>query len=355
MQTKLKRIPIDQKILSFISLIILVQFYLYWKHLAQFSDSKLSLEEEVYSLQAKKDKLIQEIATLERNHYRMELQYKNLALNPLQNLKFGRRKIGERIMIFMITPTHRRPSQKADLVRLSQTLLAIPDLYWIVVEDSNRPSKFIGELLKQKGFMRFVHLSVPTPFKYRRNETQPDWKYPKGINQRNLGLEWLRTNFASFKRGVVYFGDDDNTYDWRLFDEMRTIQRIGVWPVGLVGEMIAESPLISSSNLSVYAFNSVWKRKRSFPMDMASFALNITLILKNKQAKFTYEIPRGDQESYFLKTFNFTWADLEPKADFCSKVYVWHTKTAKPILIGEQRKIYATGKEMSPIMSESIQ
>ena len=29
-------------------------------------------------------------------------------------------------MIFMITPTHRRPSQKADLVRLSQTLLAIP-------------------------------------------------------------------------------------------------------------------------------------------------------------------------------------------------------------------------------------
>ena len=73
--------------------------------------------------------------------------------------------------------------------------------------------------------------------------------------------------------------------------------------------MIAESPLISSSNciqnaptknyihiflvVSVYAFNSVWKRKRSFPMDMASFALNITLILKNKQAKFTYEIPRG--------------------------------------------------------------
>lgn len=45
--------------------------------------------------------------------------------------------------------------------------------------------------------------------------------------------------------------------------------------------------------VSVYAFNSVWKRKRSFPMDMASFALNITLILKNKQAKFTYEIPRG--------------------------------------------------------------
>lgn len=84
MQTKLKRIPIDQKILSFISLIILVQFYLYWKHLAQFSDSKMSLEEEVYSLQAKKDNLIREIATLERNHYRMELQYKNLALNPLQ-------------------------------------------------------------------------------------------------------------------------------------------------------------------------------------------------------------------------------------------------------------------------------
>jgi len=43
---------------------------------------------------------------------------------------------------------------------------------------------------------------------------------PRGVSNRNRGLEWLRINTKS---GVFYFADDDNTYDVRLFEEVSTV------------------------------------------------------------------------------------------------------------------------------------
>ena len=40
---------------------------------------------------------------------------------------------------------------------------------------------------------------------------------PRGVANRNLGLEWAIENVDD---GVVYFADDDNTYDIRLFEEV---------------------------------------------------------------------------------------------------------------------------------------
>jgi hypothetical protein len=41
----------------------------------------------------------------------------------------------------------------------------------------------------------------------------------RGVSNRNKGLQWIRENYVD-PRGVVYFADDDNTYDLRLFDEV---------------------------------------------------------------------------------------------------------------------------------------
>lgn len=60
-------------------------------------------------------------------------------------------------MIYVITPTYRRPEQIPDLTRLAQTLLHVPALHWIVVEDQNSTSPIIGDLLHRFG-MPNTHL-----------------------------------------------------------------------------------------------------------------------------------------------------------------------------------------------------
>jgi hypothetical protein len=50
------------------------------------------------------------------------------------------------------------------------------------------------------------------PAKYRKNKVKP-----RGVSNRNRGLEWIRANASE---GVLYFADDDNTYDVEIFDEV---------------------------------------------------------------------------------------------------------------------------------------
>ena len=47
-------------------------------------------------------------------------------------------------------------------------------------------------------------------------------RMPKGVSNRNKGLEWIVNYATSYndESGVIYFADDDNTYDVRLFDEV---------------------------------------------------------------------------------------------------------------------------------------
>ena len=53
-----------------------------------------------------------------------------------------------------------------------------------------------------------------------RSSSDPRWKKHRGVDQRNLGLQWIRTNVSPFQNGVVYFADDDNTYSLELFEEV---------------------------------------------------------------------------------------------------------------------------------------
>ena len=113
--------------------------------------------------------------------------------------------------IHMITPTYARQSQKPDLTRLAQTLSLVPALHWIVVEDARSVSLWIKNLAREKR-VNITLLAVRS--KYGGTG--------RGVRQRNKALEWIVEHQVP-RSDVIYFGDDDNTYDTRLFDTVSLV------------------------------------------------------------------------------------------------------------------------------------
>ena len=142
--------------------------------------------------------------------------------------------------------------------------------------------------------------------------------------------------------GVLYFADDDNTYSIKLFEEMRHTKGVSVWPVGLVGGLMVEKPKIefdaNTKSDIVTGWDVAWKPDRPFAVDMAGFAVNVNLFLSSPKAKFAYSVKRGMQESEFVRHLNINLKDLEPKADSCTKVYVWHTRSEKVNMSYESKR-----------------
>ena len=86
--------------------------------------------------------------------------------------------------------------------------------------------------------LQYFHLfSAPMPEEYRN---LPKAK-PRGVSNRNRGLEWLRANATD---GVFYFADDDNTYDLTIFEQVNYLHKLDCYKV-----LIGSSKLIKNSAL----------------------------------------------------------------------------------------------------------
>ncbi|KAH9375945.1 hypothetical protein HPB48_012585 [Haemaphysalis longicornis] len=253
----------------------------------------------------------------------------------VEKLSDGERKP----VIYAITPTYARPVQEAELTRLSHTFRLVPRFHWILVEDSSSKTELVSGFLARCG-VPYTHLYVATPGELKLGPKDPSWLLPKGVLQRNEGLRWLRANGHKLDpRGVVYFADDDNTYDLRLFEEMRKTVKVSVWPVGLVGGLLVEGPKVRDGRVS--GWNALWKPKRQaqrYPLDMAGFAVSLRLLLDFPEAQFRLRLPRGEQESFLLGQLLAGPHELEPRAENCTQTLVWHTRTQDPKLDQERRK-----------------
>lgn len=246
--------------------------------------------------------------------------------------------------IYFITPTYKRLTQKADLTRLAQTLLHVPKLHWILVEDSNQKTDLVSRFLANCG-VTYTHLAVRTPKELITKEGDPRWLKARGVEQRNLGLTWIRNHFKGGTRGVVYFGDDDNTYDLRIFEQMRHTKKISVWPVGLVGGLKWEGPICKDG--SVIKFYTLWKPERPMPLDMAGFAINVKLIVDNPDVVMDTFASRGYLESSIVSRLA-TREEFEPLANNCKQILVWHTQTADPKM-KQENKLKKLGRESPPM------
>lgn len=225
-------------------------------------------------------------------------------------------------ILYIITPTYTRREQIAELTRLGQTLLLVKHVHWIVAEDSPSCSPPVGELLSRLG-LPYTHLASPQPLLYK----QANLKYnPRGVSSRRAGLRWIMQHVHN--PGVIYFADDDNTYDIRLFKEIASTRRISMFPVGFIGSQGVSSPILKEGK--VIGFTDDWFAQRKWPVDMAGFAVNLEFLRsRNPQAETAMPYKAGYEEDMFIQNLRISLDEIEPLGEGCTEVLVWHTKTVK--------------------------
>ena len=235
--------------------------------------------------------------------------------------------IQEQPIIYFVTPTYTRREQVAELTRLAQTLLHVTNLHWVIAEDSQACSRLISDLLQRYG-IPYTHIVSPLPSIYKG---LPKHMTARGVSSRRAALKWIlqRHSKSCQQKAVVYFADDDNTYDLRIFEQMRTTEKVSVFPVGFIGYQSISSPIVRKSGQlghEVIGFTDPWFEKRKFPIDMAGFAVSVDFIIEQgSNASMPYWV--GHEEDQFLRSLRVEYKDLEAKANGCSEVLVWHTKT----------------------------
>ncbi|KAF7636770.1 Galactosylgalactosylxylosylprotein 3-beta-glucuronosyltransferase, partial [Meloidogyne graminicola] len=180
-------------------------------------------------------------------------------------------------VIIIITPTYRRLERLAEMTRLSQTLMHINNIKWIVVEDGTKKVPAVERILTRSG-IDYIYITATT---------KPGFP-ERGWCQRNEALKLIRKNYENYEgNAVVYFADDDNTYDIRLFNNyIRKVETIGVWAVGLVGQALVEAPRVENGIIT--GWDVIVLKERTFAVDMAGFAVNLQLILRSNAAFHRY-------------------------------------------------------------------
>ena len=129
--------------------------------------------------------------------------------------------------------------------------------------------------------------------------------------------------------GVVLFIDDDNAIDHRLLSAASGITSVGVWAVGYSGARRVEYPIVNATSGRVTNFHS-WSPafRASYPVDMAAFGVAVSLLERNKAARFEPLAPASTGEVRFLTAVGVPWSRLETLPDALkSKVLVWHVHT----------------------------
>lgn len=235
-------------------------------------------------------------------------------------------------IFYLITATVPRLLQIAELNRLAQLVLLIPNSMWVIVEDNEFITEQVLEVIYDYGLSdRAFQIASATPEDHKAKH------WCEGLAQRNAGLLWVRNmiNDNLNNKAIVYFLEEGYTHTLRLFQEMTQIERgrIGVWPVGFSSEMIVEKPLVHDGR--VVAWNTRWHPKRKFPLDIGGFAVTYDILLEYPFARFSVESEPGHAESDFLQEIIYSLDRLQPMANNCTDVLVWHTETRRPSVDNE--------------------
>ena len=108
--------------------------------------------------------------------------------------------------IYMITPTYARWTQKADLTRLAQTLMHVPNLHWLLVEDSEQKTELVRKFLwRHRDVLRITHLNTRTEEIRRCGEFELQWNL-SNLDTNGAEESVIVSEVSSFQRLIYTWG-----------------------------------------------------------------------------------------------------------------------------------------------------
>ena len=197
--------------------------------------------------------------------------------------------------LHVITPTYTRATQLAELTLLAQALAHIPYLQWIVLEVTK--TKLVTDFLGSTN-IQYTHL-----------DSEGKVKSGNKCNAlRNIALDYLVTSGNS--SGVVLFANLDRTYSSELFDKVRDIEKVGVWPTVFSEEEFVCNPL------------QFKLASPKYPINLGSVGFNSTALLKTARR---FDVNLSDTEGISSLVEGLVSGNEEITVISCDGQFVWFT------------------------------
>ncbi|EYU38516.1 hypothetical protein MIMGU_mgv1a009864mg [Erythranthe guttata] len=224
-------------------------------------------------------------------------------------------------LLILITPISTRNKIRNALVtRLANTLkLVAKPLLWIVVEQQFDDDFEVSEILRKTGIM-YRHVVSKGNFTDVDSETD---------HHRNLALIHIEQHRLS---GIVHFVGLSNVYDLSFFDEIRTIETFGTWPVAKVyankEEVRIEGPVCDSSEVVGWHLKRMRNMTETRPplIHISSFAFNSSILWDPERWGRTSSLQDASQNSVKFVRDEVVEEETSLKgipAQGCSKVLLW--------------------------------
>ncbi|KAI7754230.1 hypothetical protein M8C21_006705 [Ambrosia artemisiifolia] len=227
-----------------------------------------------------------------------------------------------RRLVIIVTPTNDKDELRGVLLRKMANTLSLvpPPLLWVVVESQSESTE-VSDILRKTNVM-YRHLVSKENF--TDVEVEMD-------HQRNIALKHIEYHRLS---GIVHFASLYNVYYLSFFDEIRTIEVFGTWPMAFLSanrqRVRIEGPVCDSSEVIGWHLkslnNSTDDATRS-PVHISTVGFNSSILWDPERWGRLSSTQHTSQNSIKFVKEEVLEEETKLKGipqDGCSKIMLWN-------------------------------
>ena len=188
----------------------------------------------------------------------------------------------------------------AELTILAQSLANVENVQWIVVEQYRR-SKRVTEFMSK---VSIPHFHLTSGGKVRSGNLCN--------GMRNIALEFMRQYQKNYQGGVVHFANTDRVYSASVWEKMRKVEHVGIWPVIRSREQFKCDPELVFEPYRV---------KAKYPVNTGSVGFSSTALL-NTSYTFSQTVQDTAGISDLIDVMVDSADDIEVIS--CDEHFVWY-------------------------------